>query len=159
MTETAAEKEELLPDMIVIDGGKGQLTQALEVLEELQVTQVTLIGIAKGPERKPGLETLFIGENKTLIKLADNSPALHLLQYIRDEAHRFAIMGHRKKRAKAHSSSKLEDIAGIGPKRRRDLLRYFGGLQELQRATVDELIKVSGINKALAEQIKDVISK
>ena len=152
-------KEELLPDMIVIDGGKGQLTQALEVLEELQVTQVTLIGIAKGPERKPGLETLFIGKNKTLIKLADNSPALHLLQYIRDEAHRFAIMGHRKKRAKAHSSSKLEDIPGIGPKRRRDLLRYFGGLQELQSATVDELIKVSGINKALAEQIKDVISK
>ncbi len=149
------EGEGLLPDILLIDGGKGQLAEAIAVLEELQVSGVLLIGIAKGPERKPGLETLFIVGREHPIHLSPDSTALHLLQQIRDEAHRFAITGHRKQRAKARSQSPLEDISGIGAKRRRELLRQFGGLQEIKRASVEDIAKVPGINRELAQRIYD----
>lgn len=151
------EDEAKLPDILFIDGGKGQLTQAEIVLEELQVLGVTVVGVAKGVERKPGLETLFLsnGPHKapSEIHCSPDSPALHLIQSIRDEAHRFAITGHRKKRARVSVQSSLEDIDGIGAKRRRQLLQHFGGLQEVQSASVDELEKVPGISRHLAECI------
>ena len=146
-----------LPDMLIIDGGKGQLAVAQKVLEELQVSGVILLGIAKGPERKPGLETLFLMGKENEIHLAPDSEALHLLQQVRDEAHRFAIVGHRKQRLKTRTHSPLENIPGIGGKRRRELLRQFGGLQEIQRAGVDDLAKVPGINNALAQKIFDFL--
>ena len=143
------------PDVLFIDGGKGQLAQAREVLDELQVVGVTVVGIAKGPERKPGLETLFLsGENRPFILPAD-SAALHLAQQIRDEAHRFAITGHRQRRAKARATSALEQIPGIGPKRRQALLRQFGGLKQLARAGVEDLAGVDGVNAELAQRIYD----
>lgn len=147
------EGEGVLPDILLIDGGKGQLAQAVTVLEELQISGVMIMGIAKGPERKPGLETLFIAGKEMEIHLSPDSTALHLLQQIRDEAHRFAITGHRKQRAKSRSQSPLESISGIGAKRRRELLRQFGGLQEILRASVDDLTKVPGINRELAQRI------
>lgn len=142
-----------LPDLLVIDGGLGQLRQASEVLEELQVSGVELMGVAKGPARKAGLEKLFLVGKDTPIHLSKDDIALHLIQFIRDEAHRFAITAHRAKRAKARSQSPLEFIEGIGAKRRRDLLRHFGGLQELRKASVDEISKVPGISLILAERI------
>ena len=149
------EEEARLPDVLFIDGGQGQLAQARAVLEELQVVGVTAVGVAKGPERKPGLETLFLsGENRPLILPAD-SAALHLVQQIRDEAHRFAITGHRQRRAKARATSALEHIPGIGPKRRQALLRQFGGLKQLARAGVEDLAGVDGINAELAQRIYD----
>ena len=149
------EEEGRLPDVLFIDGGKGQLAQARAVLEELQVAGVTAIGVAKGPERKPGLETLFLsGENRPFILPADSS-ALHLVQQIRDEAHRFAITGHRQRRVKARVTSALERIPGIGPKRRQALLRQFGGLKQLARAGVEDLAGVDGINAELAQRIYD----
>lgn len=149
----AKETERILPDILIIDGGKGQLLQAENVFEDLQIDGVTILGIAKGPGRKPGLETIYLSGRKEAIPLAANSPALHLLQQIRDEAHRFAITGHRKKRAKSRQQSVLEEIPGIGAKRRRDLLKRFGGLQEIKRTSVDELTKVPGINEELAKRI------
>ncbi len=149
------EEEGRLPDVLFIDGGKGQLAQAREVLEELQVVGVTAVGVAKGPERKPGLETLFLsGENRPFILPAD-SAALHLVQQIRDEAHRFAITGHRQRRAKARATSALERIPGIGPKRRQALLRQFGGLKQLARAGVEDIAGVEGISAELAQRIYD----
>ena len=149
--------EGVLPDILIVDGGKGQMSQALQVLEELQIFEVLVIGIAKGNTRKPGLENLFIGEiNKTLL-LPNDSSSLHLIQQIRDEAHRFAITGHRARRKKAKNTSPLESITGIGPKRRRDLLRYFGGWQEIERASIDDLAKVDGISHKLAENIHNVL--
>ncbi len=145
--------EGLLPDILLIDGGKGQLSQAVAVLEELQITEVLIIGIAKGEGRKPGLETLFIGREAKRMSLPNGAPSLHLVQQIRDEAHRFAISGHRARRAKKRSSSPLESVAGIGPKRRRQLLRHFGGWQEIERATIDELTKVEGISKKIAQDV------
>ena len=115
--------------------------------------QPLLIGVAKGVTRKPGLETLIIGESHDEIHLPNDSPALHLIQQIRDEAHRFAITGHRHRRAVAKKTSVLEGIAGVGPKRRQALLKYMGGLQELKRAGVEELAKVPGISRDLAEKI------
>ena len=144
-----------LPDILFIDGGKGQLSAAEKVLEELQVGGVTLVGIAKGPERKAGLETLFLSPTHEPIILPADSPALHLIQQIRDEAHRFAITGHRQRRAKARKKSPLEGIAGVGAKRRRDLLNQFGGWQEVARAGVDDLVKVKGISRELAQRIYD----
>ncbi len=144
-----------LPDILFIDGGKGQLAAAARVLEELQVTGVTLVGIAKGPERKPGLETLFLFGCKQPIILPTDSPALHLIQHIRDEAHRFAITGHRQRRAKARGTSSLEGVPGIGAKRRRDLLNRFGGWQEVARAGVEDLAQVNGISRELAQRIYD----
>ncbi len=142
-----------LPDILLVDGGKGQLAQAQAVLEELQLSGVLLIGVAKGPTRQPGLETLFLPDDPQPLILPKESPALHLIQQIRDEAHRFAITGHRQRRAKARKVSVLEDIAGIGPRRRRQLITYFGGLQGIQRAGVEDLSKVPGISQALAHKI------
>ncbi len=149
------EGEGKLPELLLIDGGKGQLQQAAQVLEELQVTGVTLMGVAKGPSRKAGLETLFLlGREQPLI-LPNNSPALHLIQQIRDEAHRFAITGHRTRRGKQRRRSSLEDIPGLGPKRRQQLLRQFGGLQGIARAGVEDLARIKGISRALAQKIYD----
>ncbi len=151
------EGEGKLPDILFIDGGKGQLAEAQKVLEELQVSDVVLVGVAKGPERKAGLETLFLYGHDQPIILPTDSPALHLIQQIRDEAHRFAITGHRQRRAKTRSTSVLEGIPGVGPKRRRDLLKQFGGWQEVARAGVDDLLKVKGISRDLAQKIYDAL--
>lgn len=144
-----------LPDILFIDGGKGQLKQAEIVLEELQVSGVVLVAIAKGEGRKPGLETLFISGREEPLHLKSDSLALHLIQQIRDEAHRFAITAHRKKRGKTRSTSTLEEIPGIGAKRRKELLQQFGGLQELKRASVEDIAKVQGISLSLAQKIFD----
>jgi len=146
-----------LPDILLIDGGKGQLAEASDVLQELQIGNIVLIGVAKGPERKPGAETLFLSGAKRPFILPSDSSALHLIQQIRDEAHRFAITGHRQRRGKMRTNSPLERIPGLGPKRRRVLLSHLGGMQEVARAGVDELAKVHGISKALAQRIYDVL--
>lgn len=144
-----------LPDILFIDGGKGQVSSACKALEELQVTDVRIIGVAKGPGRKPGLETLHIPGRSTAVTLLADSPALHLIQQVRDEAHRFAITGHRQRRARTRSTSPLEHIPGVGPKRRQQLLQQLGGLREVARAGVDELARIKGINRRLAQQIYD----
>lgn len=149
----AAEGEGKLPDILLVDGGKGQLNMAREVLQELAVPELILLGVAKGVTRKPGLETLYLNDAAHEFTLPGDSPALHLIQQVRDEAHRFAITGHRARRGKARTTSTLEGVAGIGPKRRRELLMHFGGLQELCRASLDEIAKAPGISKKLAESI------
>ncbi|HEY9198705.1 MAG TPA: excinuclease ABC subunit UvrC [Gammaproteobacteria bacterium] len=148
------EGEAPLPDLILIDGGKGQVAAAARVLEELQLAGVPMFGVAKGPERKPGWEVLHRPEGGE-VRLAADDPALHLIQQIRDEAHRFAITGHRQRRARSRSESPLEAIPGIGPKRRQQLLRQFGGLREVARAGVEDLLKIKGISRELAQQIYD----
>ncbi|MES9858860.1 MAG: excinuclease ABC subunit UvrC [Sedimenticola sp.] len=145
--------EGALPDILFIDGGKGQLSAVAEVLRELAVSGVTLVGVAKGPDRKPGMEQLFLFGKSTPIILPANSPALHLIQQIRDEAHRFAITAHRQRRDKRRRSSPLEEIPGIGAKRRQCLLKQFGGLQGISRAGVEDLERVDGISQRLALQI------
>lgn len=152
----ALDGEGKLPDILLIDGGKGQLTMAQQVLTELGLN-LTLLGVAKGVTRKPGLETLYLNDSDHQFTLPSHSPALHLIQQIRDESHRFAITGHRNRRDKARRTSKLEEIAGIGAKRRRELLTYFGGMQEINRASLDEIAKVPGISHKLAEQIYDTL--
>lgn len=142
-----------LPDVVFIDGGKGQLHQAQSVINELGLSGILLVGVAKGPERKPGFETLFIDDQKEPVHCDPSSKALHLIQSIRDEAHRFAITGHRQQRSKTRNISMLEQIEGIGAKRRRDLLRFFGGLNEIKSASVEEIANVPGISKALAKRI------
>lgn len=144
-----------IPDILVVDGGKGQLSQATKVLQKFQLPEVFLLGIAKGVSRRAGQETIFTTtpSGSREVVLPAGSAALHLLQQIRDEAHRFAITGHRKKREKARKQSALEQIPGLGPKRRRDLLRHFGGQQELRKASLPEISKVTGISKKLAENI------
>ena len=143
-----------LPDVVIIDGGKGQLHQAEKVFKELQITGITLMSVAKGAGRKVGLETLFITHaGKKGFQLDPTSPALHIIQHIRDEAHRFAITAHRQQRGKKKTHSSLEGIPGVGTKRRRALLQHFGGLQEIKKNSAAELAKVSGISKALAETI------
>jgi excinuclease ABC subunit C len=144
-----------VPDILLIDGGKGQLAQARRVIDECQLVNVQLIGIAKGISRRAGQETLFLsmGDYVKEIALPQESIALHLLQQIRDEAHRFAITGHRARRAKNRNKSQLEQIPGLGPKKRRDLLKHFGGQQEIERASEDQLTKVPGISTKLAEDI------
>lgn len=146
-------EEENLPDILLIDGGKGQLKQAEQVLEALQMSGILIIGVAKGPGRKSGLESLYFSNCPQPIRLPANSLALHAILTIRDEAHRFAITGHRGRRAKKRRTSALEAIPGIGAKRRRELLRQFGGLQALQNASATDLAKVPGISQRLAEQI------
>ena len=142
-----------MPDLLLIDGGKGQVGKAQAVMNELQVEGVKIIGVAKGVERRPGLETLIIPDTDAEINLAEHSLALHLIQQIRDEAHRFAITSHRKRRAKKRVTSPLESIEGLGPKRRQNLLKYFGGMRGITRAGVEELAKVPGISKNLAKTI------
>lgn len=154
-----AKGEAKMPDILLIDGGKGQLTQAHKILEKFQLPGVMLLGIAKGISRRAGQETLFlrIEDRYREIALVTESPALHLLQQIRDEAHRFAITGHRQRRGKARTVSTLETIPGLGPKRRRELLKHFGGQQELKKASAAELAKVTGISRKLAENIYEYL--
>lgn len=147
------EGEGKLPDILLVDGGKGQLNMAREVLAELSVPELMLLGVAKGVTRKPGFELLYLNDAANEFTLPADSPALHLIQQVRDEAHRFAITGHRARRGKARRTSSLEDVAGIGPKRRRELLKHFGGLQELSRASAEEIAKAPGISKKLADLI------
>jgi excinuclease ABC subunit C len=144
-----------LPDILFIDGGKGQVSQAVAVLADLQVTGVIVIGVAKGVTRKAGFETLLNAATGRECQLGVDNPALHLIQQIRDEAHRFAITGHRARRDKARQRSGLEDIAGVGAKRRRELLRHFGSAQAVENANIEELKKVSGISATMAQQIYD----
>ncbi len=146
-----------LPDLLLIDGGKGQLNQAQKVLEDLDISDVTLVSVAKGSDRKVGMEQIFFPSEALAKRLDEDSPALHLIQAIRDEAHRFAITGHRGKRDKKRRTSTLEGIAGVGAKRRRAIIQHFGGLQEVTRAGVDDLMKVDGINKSLAISIYDYL--
>lgn len=146
-------KQKILPDIIFIDGGKGQLKQAEKVCEKLNIPDIKMVAISKGPTRKPGLEQLFISGQSGCLDVTPDSEALHLIQYIRDEAHRFAIQSHRKKRAKTRLTSVLETIPGIGAKRRRELLQQLGGLQEIKKASIEQLQKVKGINISLAENI------
>ena len=152
-----AEGEGKRPDILLVDGGKGQLNMAREVLQELGLHDLLLLGVAKGTTRKPGLEVLYRDTADQAFTLPADSPALHLIQQVRDEAHRFAITGHRARRGKARRTSRLEDVAGVGPTRRRELLKHFGGLQELGRASVEEIAKTPGISKKLAEQIYAVL--
>ena len=142
-----------LPDILFIDGGKGQLSAVAGVLEELGIADLALVGVAKGPDRKPGMEQLFLSGADRRIILPPDSPGLHLIQQLRNEAHRFAITGHRQRRARKGKTSVLESVPGIGPKRRQRLLKQFGGLQELSRAGVEDLSRVDGISNQLAEQI------
>ena len=156
---TKLQKEEgKVPDLILIDGGKGQVSSALQALKELQMDDsILLLGIAKGPSRKPGLEVLVMSDGKKTISLEQDSPVLHLLQEIRDEAHRFAITGHRQRRKKQQKHSRLDDIEGIGAKRRQQLILHFGGIQGISAARPEELAKVPGINKNLARKIFDTL--
>ncbi|HEX3951559.1 MAG TPA: excinuclease ABC subunit UvrC [Steroidobacteraceae bacterium] len=141
------------PDVLLIDGGKGQLAEAAKVLEELGVGGIALIGVAKGVDRRAGQEQLFLLGQDTPTILPPDSRALHLIQRVRDEAHRFAIAGHRRKRAKRHSQSILETIPGLGPVKRRELLKQFGGLQGILRAGIDDFVQIRGLGRELAQVI------
>ncbi len=142
-----------LPDVLFIDGGRGQVGRAVQVLEELQIDSVAVVGVAKGPERIAGREKLVIPGNQSDLILPDSQPALHLIQQIRDEAHRFALAGHRGKRKKVRDRSPLESIPGLGPKRRQILLKSFGGWQGIVKAGIDDLASVKGIGPELAKLI------
>ena len=154
-------EEKKIPDVIFIDGGKGQLGMAIDVFKSLNVTwdknKPLLIGIAKGADRKAGLETLFFVPEGEGISLPPDSPALHVIQHIRDDSHNHAITGHRQRRAKVRNTSALELSEGVGPKRRQVLLKYMGGLQPLLNASVEEIAKVPGISQALAEKIYNAL--
>jgi excinuclease ABC subunit C len=141
------------PDVLLIDGGKGQLAQAFDVLNSLSITTPLVVGVAKGRARKSGFETLFVGPQMREIWPGPDALGGHLIQQVRDEAHRFAITGHRKQRAKKRETSILEEIEGIGPTRRRAILKAFGGLQGVAKAGVEELMQTSGVQRSLAERI------
>lgn len=145
-------EEGVLPSLVLIDGGKGQLSRAEKVFEELAL-EVMLMGVAKGPERIAGQETLFLVGEKEALPCDEFSPALQQIQQIRDEAHRFAITGHRQRRAKSRKRSLLEDIPGIGAKRRRELINYFGGAREVMAAAEEDLMRVPGISRAMAQRV------
>lgn len=145
-----------LPDLIIIDGGKGQIGVAKKELYELQLTHIPILGVAKGASRKPGLENLILALGNKTVDCDSSSPALHLIQHIRDESHRFAITAHRQRRKKTRGRSKLEDIEGIGNKRRQSLIKHFGGIQGIAKAGVDDIAMVPGINKSLAQKVYDV---
>jgi excinuclease ABC subunit C len=142
-----------IPDLVLIDGGKGQVSSAKSILVELGLNDVAIVGVAKGPERKPGLEELIIEAEARSLQLPHSHPGLHLIQAIRDEAHRFAIVGHRARRGKARTTSMLNEIPGIGAKRRQALIEAFGGLTGVQAAAIDDIAKVEGISRPLAERI------
>jgi len=143
------------PSLLLIDGGKGQLNIAKDVLSELNIKDIPVLGVSKGVTRKPGMEVLLYKGKEFTLDI--NSPALHLIQQIRDESHRFAIVGHRARRAKARGRSILEGIAGIGPKRRKELIRFFGDAGQVKSANVDEIAKVPGISRQLAQDIYDAL--
>jgi len=151
--ERVSAEEGKIPDLILIDGGRGQVNAALAALAELGLNDVSVVGVAKGPERKAGLEELILETEGQPLSLPPPHPGLHLIQSIRDEAHRFAIVGHRARRGKARTTSTLTSIPGIGAKRRQKLLAHFGGLQGVQAAAVDEIAKVDGVSRSLAEKI------
>lgn len=144
-----------IPDLLLIDGGKGQLMQAIDILNEYEVSDLTVIGVAKGVERRAGEEQLLSPDKKSPLRLPGNSPALHLIQQVRDEAHRFAITGHRGQHGKANKGSILDDIPGLGPVKRKQLLTRFGGARQVSRAGVEDLLHVEGISKTLAQAIYD----
>jgi excinuclease ABC subunit C len=146
-------EEARLPDLLIVDGGRGQLAKAESVIEELQIADMVVLGVAKGPSRKEGLEQLFLIGEELPLDVDRNHPGLLLIQYIRDEAHRFAITGHRGRRSKARKQSSLEDIAGVGEKRRQSLLKHFGGLQGVRKAAIEDIAKVVGISKQLAREV------
>ncbi|HUL97253.1 MAG TPA: excinuclease ABC subunit UvrC [Usitatibacter sp.] len=148
-----ADGEGKTPDLILIDGGLGQLNAARSVMTDLGLHTIRMIGVAKGVERKPGLEQLFVAGEPEPQRLPPDHPALHLIQQVRDEAHRFAITGHRARRGKARTASRLEEISAVGPRRRQRLLEHFGGLQGVIAASVDDLARVEGISRTLAERI------
>ncbi len=148
-----AEGEGKVPDLVLIDGGIGQLGAAVGVMQDLGLADIAMVGVAKGEERKPGLEQLFVAGEEGARRLPPDHPALHLIQQVRDEAHRFAITGHRARRGKARTTSRLEDIGSVGPKRRQKLLAHFGGLQGVMAASVEDLARVEGISRKLAERI------
>jgi excinuclease ABC subunit C len=150
-----AEGHAPMPDVVLIDGGRGQLGEAVAVLAELKVEGIRLVGVAKGEGRKAGRESIYVPGPYAPLDIPASSPALHIIQQIRDEAHRFAITGHRGRRQKRLAASPLDEIAGLGPKRRRDLLREFGGLQAVARAGIDDLARVRGVSRALAQSIYD----
>lgn len=143
------------PSLLLVDGGKGQLNIAKGVLDELNITDIPVLGVSKGTSRKPGMEVLLFEGREFTLDI--NSPALHLIQQIRDESHRFAIVGHRARRAKARGRSILEGIAGIGPKRRKELIRFFGDAGQVKSANVEEIAKVPGISRQLAQDIYDAL--
>lgn len=145
-----------LPDLIIIDGGKGQIAVAKKELYELQLTHIPILGVAKGPSRKPGLENLILATENDKLPCDSSSPALHLIQHIRDEAHRFAISAHRQKRKSKRNRSRLEEIEGIGNKRRQSLIKHFGGIQGIAKAGVDDLAMVPGISKSLALKVYEI---
>jgi len=142
-----------LPDILLIDGGKGQIGIAKEVLTDLGVVGVMILGVAKGTTRKPGLETLILADQNNRVIARPQQAALHLIQQIRDEAHRFAITGHKQRRDKKRRTSPLEGIPGVGPTRRRDILKHFGGIREVKKASVADLMKVPNISKKVADAI------
>jgi excinuclease ABC subunit C len=142
-----------IPDLVLIDGGKGQAAVACSVLADLGLHQVMVVGVAKGAERKPGLEELILESESRTLQLAPSHPGLHLIQQIRDEAHRFAVVGHRARRGRSRTTSLLNEIPGIGAKRRQALIEHFGGLRGVQAAAIDEIAKVAGISRPLAERV------
>ena len=151
--EKVAAGEGVAPDLILIDGGKGQISSAKAALADLGLAELAMIGVAKGEDRKPGLETLIFPDDRLPLQLSSQHPALHLIQEIRDEAHRFAITGHRAKRSKARKTSTLESLPGIGPARRKALVSQFGGLAGVLEATIEQLVEVPGISREQAEKI------
>lgn len=148
--------EHQAPDVLLIDGGKGQVTQAQKALQECGVNNVMIVGVSKGPDRKAGMEKMILVEQEQPLDVTPGASALLLIQHIRDEAHRFAITGHRQRRAKVKKESVLESIAGLGPKRRQLLLKQFGGLQGISAAGVEALAGINGISKQLAQRIYDI---
>ena len=146
-----------IPDILLIDGGKGQVGEAVAVLKELQVENVSIIGVTKAAGRRTGGESLIFADTGKVVYLSENSLALHLIQQIRNEAHRFAITGHRKRRSRNKTTSPLEHIAGVGPKRRQNLLKHFGGMRGINRAGVEELAKVPGISRGLAQAVYEKV--
>ena len=149
----AGDAEAVLPDLLLIDGGRGQVQTVAKVLVEQGIGEMPLYGIAKGVTRKPGLEVFIRPDDAQELRLPADSPALHLLQQVRDEAHRFAIGGHRARCTKARTQSQLDGIEGLGPARRRALLQHFGGITQVRAASIDGLAAVPGISRRLAERI------